>query len=327
LVPLADSEYSYYAPLGVLISMYPTVVGSARAGLQALIGLTVGIVLGLGALLLVSTGAAGVVAVASVIAIGIALGGITELGAGRDWIAIAGLFVLLVGGPAGEEFTLSYLFTTAFGVLVGVAMNLIVVPPLYLRRAGNRLTGLRDRVRGALEDIADAVAEQPIDGDRLARATDGLPAMLSSVENEVHEADESTRANPRGRRRTADRALNTRRMSALARTSDGARDLAIVLIQAADEGEAPDAATSRALADAVRACADIVGAATDDPEADAKLARAADAADAVLERLTAAPIAQSGYGPAYAYTAAVCLRRIVLACDRFVAHGSPPRGE
>ena len=29
LVPLASSEYSYYAPLGVLVSMYPTVARSA----------------------------------------------------------------------------------------------------------------------------------------------------------------------------------------------------------------------------------------------------------------------------------------------------------
>lgn len=320
LVPLADSEYSYYAPLGVLISMYPTVVGSARAGIQALIGLVIGIVLGLGGLLLVSTGAPGVVAVAMVIAVGIALGGIAALGDGRDWVAIAGLFVLLVGGPAGDDFTLSYLFTTAFGVVVGVAMNLIVVPPLFLRRAGEQLTGLREKVRGALEEIADAVTLDPVDAERLARATDDLPAMLSTVEEEVRQADESSRANPRGRRRAADKELNTLRMSALARTSDAARDLAVVLIQAAGEGEPPDAATAQALADAVRACADIVGAVTDDPEAGAKLARAADATDAVLRGLESAPLAQSGYGPAYAYTAAVCLRRIVLACDHFVTH-------
>ncbi len=35
-VPFAQSEYSYYAPLGVLVSMYPTVARSASSGVQAL---------------------------------------------------------------------------------------------------------------------------------------------------------------------------------------------------------------------------------------------------------------------------------------------------
>ncbi|MEH3089950.1 MAG: hypothetical protein PGN24_10270 [Microbacterium arborescens] len=45
LVPFAHDEYSYYAPLGVLVSMYPTIADSARAGLQAVAGLAIGIVI------------------------------------------------------------------------------------------------------------------------------------------------------------------------------------------------------------------------------------------------------------------------------------------
>lgn len=319
LVPWADSEYSYYAPLGVLVSMYPTVLGSARAGLQALIGLAVGIGLGLGGLLLVSAGAPGVVAVAMVIAVGISVGGIDALGVGSDWVAIAGLFVLLIGGPAGDEFTMSYLMTMAFGVLVGIAMNLIVVPPLYLRRASGQLTILRERVRSTLDELAEAIEEQTVDGRRIADSTGDLPTVLSTVEDEVRQANESSRANPRGRRRIADKKLNDRRMTALERTSTATRDLAAVFALAADEGIVPDAVTRRALARAVRACADIIGAAADDPRAREKLDTASDLTEDVLEGLGSRPIAQSDYALAYAYTAVVCLRRIVLACDEFVS--------
>lgn len=318
LVPFADSEYSYYAPLGVLVSMYPTVVGSARAGLQALVGLAIGIALGLGGLSLVSAGIAGVVAVAAVIAIGIAVGGISALGVGRDWVAIAGLFVLLIGGPAGDEFTLSYLLTMAFGVAVGVAMNLIIVPPLYLRRASAQLTQLRDRTSGTLEELAGAVMADPIDPDRITDATSDLPKMLSTVEEEVQQADESSRANPRGRRRRADRELNDRRMTALEGIANATRDLAAVLVQISADDIAPDAATRRDLGQAVRACAVIVGARIDDPHAEEKLAGARDALDALVGALDRSPGSNARYVTAYAYAAAVCVRRIVLAAEEFV---------
>lgn len=318
-VPWADSEYSYYAPLGVLVSMYPTVVGSARAGLQALVGLGLGIALGLGGLLVVSTGAPGVIAVAIVVALGTALGGIRSLGIGRDWVAIAGLFVLLIGGPAGDDFTLSYLLTMGFGVIVGVVVNLLVLPPLYLRRASTQLTLLRDRVSAALVELADAVEQDPVDGRRLDDATGGLPAMLSSAEDEVRQGDESSRGNLRGPRRVADKRLNARRMMALELTTSATRDLAAVLARAAvEEGVAPDAATRRSLAKSVRACADVVGAETDDAHAERKLAVASDALEAQLTDLDREPVGGSHYARAYAYAAAVCVRRIVLASKEFV---------
>ena len=317
-VPWADSEYSYYAPLGVLVSMYPTVLGSAKAGLQALVGLAIGIALGLGGLVLVSVGAPGVIAVATVIALGIALGGIGALGVGRDWVAIAGVFVLLIGGPAGDEFAPSYLLTMAFGVVVGVAVNLVVVPPLFLRRASDQLTQLRERVSDALSEIADALTERPTEPQRFADATEGLPAMLSTVEEEVNQGDESSRANPRGRRRLADKRLNSRRMVALQRVTGGTRDLAAALARAAGDGFDPDAEACDALVHSVRACADIVGAATDDPEAPSKLAAASEALESLLEVLARRPVEGSHYATAYAYAAAVCVRRIVLAADEFV---------
>ncbi len=142
--------------------------------------------------------------------------------------------------------------------------------------------------------------------------------MLSTVEEEVQQADESSRANPRGRRRLADKALNARRMAALERTTSATRDLAATLARAADEDIATDAEASRHLARAVRACADIVGAATDDPRAEQKLTAASEALDELLQTLNRHPTGNSRYMPAYAYAAAVCVHRIVLASEEFI---------
>lgn len=319
-VPFADSEYSYYAPLGVLISMYPTVAGSARAAVQALIGLAIGIGLGLGGLALVSVGAPGVLSVAMVIAVGIMVGGIVALGAGRDWVAIAGLFVLLLGGSEADEFSLSYLLTVAFGVLVGVAMNLIVVPPLYLRQASDQLTMLRDAVSGSLQELAAVLAEEEIDTQRAAEATSELGPKLAAAGEEVREAEESSRGNPRGRRRQEDRRLNAQRLQALERTTGATQELGDLLTRAAEEESRMDAATREAFANAVRASGDLVAAPIGDSSAGERLAAASDALDAAMAALDrrAESAGAANFAHAYAYAAAVCVRRIVDASREFV---------
>ena len=322
-VPFAASEYSYYAPLGVLISMHPTVVGSARAGAQSLAGLGIGIVLGLGALSLVRVGVPAVVGIAAVIAIGIVLGGIRRLGAGRDWVAIAGLFVLLLGGRDADEFSLSYLMTTAFGVVIGILMNLIVIPPLFLGRASDQLTALRTAVSDALREVAAALENEEIDGEGLTESAGELAALLAKTKDEVRVAEESSRINPRSRGRTADRQLNARRLLALERTTRATIDLADILVRAQDEGPAPDRATAHALAEAVRASADVVAAPAGDEEVGERLAAAADALDRSVHELgrQTAPAGATAYSRAYAYAAAVSVRRLVDASREFVYSG------
>ncbi|MDQ2669292.1 MAG: hypothetical protein M3Y31_01530, partial [Gemmatimonadota bacterium] len=199
LLPFADADYSYYAPLGVLVSMHLTVADSLRSGVLALAGLGTGILLGLGGLALIFTGAPGVVAVALVVAVGAVLGGIQALGAGRTWIALAGLFVLLLGGRQPEEFSVSYLITMAFGVAVGVVANYLF-PPIYLREAGQRLAELRARIADALERMAEMVGEGYIDSAELTRVAEDLASLSSEVAADVRQGTRSRRANPRARR-------------------------------------------------------------------------------------------------------------------------------
>ncbi len=319
-MPFADSTYSYYAPLGVLVSMYPTVVGSARAGAQSLFGLGIGIALGLGGLGLVFAGAPGVVAIALVIGIGIVIGGVTALGAGRDLLAVAGLFVLLIGGHDADQFSLSYLLTMAFGVAVGIIINLLIVPPLYLRRASDRLSVLRDAARDLLRDVAEAIDDREVDSERIGGAARELSDLLADAADEVSVAEESSRGNPRSRGRAEDRRLNALRLRALERTTRATIELAEILAQAGAESRVSDLETWRALSDAVRASADLVAAPPKDSSAESRLQVAADSLDAAvaeLGRLTS-PAGTPAYSRAFAYAAAVCVRRIVEASREFV---------
>ncbi|MDJ1115516.1 FUSC family protein [Microbacterium dauci] len=317
LVPFSAAEYSYYAPLGVVVTMYPTLADSARSGLQTLIGLAAGIGLGLGAVAVDLAGVPAVVPLALVVAIGILLGGLRQLGPGREWITMAAMFVLLIGGRSdAETFSVSYLVTMAFGVLVGVIVNVAIAPPLYLGRAEERLSSLRDELAEQLGQMADATAGGTIDDESLAAAMERLSGTLAVVTEDVREADLSRRGNPRGRRHHADdNARNATRLRALERTVFFTRDLADVLMRLPPDAPALAGASRDRLADAIRACGAMVATDAARLAESGEITRASQAVEAYLESLgaDATPVESV----AEQATAAVCLRRIIDASRPF----------
>lgn len=315
LLPFTDSQYSYYAPLGVLVSLYPTVAGSVRSGVQALVGLAIGIAIGFGGLGLLALGTPQIVTVAAVVGVGVLISGVRRLGTGRDWVAIAGLFVLLLSGSTAGEFSVSYLGNMAFGVVIGVAVNLLVLPPLFLTHAAGRLSVLRDATSARLNDIADAVAEDDIDADRLERSMSDLDDATSSAISDVREADESRRANPRARRRGDEQEMNGRRLRALGRTVFFTRDLADVVTRMG--GQAGPLPARDELAHAIRACAELTGTpvgAEPGPDRLSVATTALAAYEGALDNRTDTGVS----GLAEDLTAAVCIRRIIDASRPFV---------
>jgi len=280
-VPFADPRYAYYAPLGVLVTMYPTVAGSARTGAQMLAGLLLGIALGTAGTALTSLGLAPVGAIAFVAGIGVLFAGVRMLGPGKSWVAIAGLFVLLIGGGGDVgEFSVSYLVDVGFGVIVGVAANLLLFPPLYLTEAGRRLSELRGQVSDRMSAMADSLTAPMKDDVALADQARQLTTTLDAVREEVHEADESRKTNPRGRRRLAEDELNYRRLRALERT--------VFLVWELGDGLdrlSTDDAPRDSLATAIRDVADLVASPPDAEDSLDRLRRASDSVDALVSDL------------------------------------------
>lgn len=316
-LPFTDDQYSYYAPLGVLVSLYPTVAASARSGVQALLGLAIGIGLGL---LGVAAGFAGIppiLTLAVVVGVGVLFGGIAALGEGRGWVAIAALFVLLLSGREVEEFSLSYLLTMAFGIFVGVVVNLAIVPPLYLRRASGRLSVLRDTISSSLTTVAEHLRT----GDAAAAALEAemrtLDATMADVRGEVYEADESRKANPRARRHRVEQEQNLQRLHALERTVFYTRDLADVIVDLDTDSSSSSVDARTALARAVNACGDLVATPVDAEESQERLADAQQALEDYLVTLHRATGGQSSFA-ADELTPAACLRRIIDASLPFV---------
>lgn len=265
-MPGAAANYPYYAPLGALVVMYENVAGSMREGLQTLVGLAAGIAL---AFLLLSLGATPL-SVGLVMALGVLLSGLPRVGAGRDWIPTAALLVLLVGGSNPDDFSYGYLLQMGVGVAVGVAVNLLVFPPLHFNAAALSLAELRLALARQLTDMGAAVHEKwPPEHEDWSLRSDELARSASSVRAAVQRADASREANPRRRFHPRDVDLDYRNLRDLERITFYIQDMTEVLAEVIWNKEMPftiPMAHSEPLAKALTAVGEVLRAAAEEDE-------------------------------------------------------------
>jgi uncharacterized membrane protein YgaE (UPF0421/DUF939 family) len=227
LVPGVASQYPYYAPLGALVCMYPTVAGSARTGVQTLIGLGAGILLAFPVILL---GHPSSFTVGIVVGLGVLLAGLPRLGAGRDWIPMAALFVLLLGGDNADGYSLGYSLQMLVGVGVGLTVNALVFPPLHLNGVVQSLEELRSALSGQLSDMGAALEESwPPEHEEWASRQDRLAQLGAAARAAVQLADASRRGNLRRYRNKHDLDADYHALQAMERIAFYVEDMTEVL--------------------------------------------------------------------------------------------------
>ena len=287
-VPGVADQYPYYAPLGALVSMYPTLMSSVRTGLQTLLGLAAGI--GLATLVIVTTGPSWWT-IPIIVGVGIVVSGTGWFGAGREYVPMAALFVLIIGGQDADDYSLGYLVQMAVGVVVGLAVNLLVAPRISSVAAGRRIDELQHQVAAHLHDMGTALRETwPPEHEAWARDADSLTATVESVRDALAEGDESRKGNPRALFNRRDTRADHRRVETLDRVVFHVRDL------------------SEALADSIWSRP---GAMTFDPALAEPLADACDrVGDALDETDPTLPRAHRALG-----AAARAVRQLVLVVD------------
>jgi len=231
LMPGVANDYPYYAPLGVIVASFPTLMGSIKNAAQTLAGLVIGI--GLAAAVIIFSQPS-VLTVSLVVGIGILFGGIRQLGAGRDYVPIAGLFVLIVGGPNADGYSIGYVSQMSLGIVVGLAVNLLVAPPLRVTAAVKEMSRLRTALGSHLRSLADALdASWPPEEGEWSKQGATLASTSTAVRRALAEADESRRINPRARIRPHDLSSDYDDLTALENATFYVRDLTDVLAGAA----------------------------------------------------------------------------------------------
>ncbi|WP_313356137.1 FUSC family protein [Microbacterium sp.] len=280
-MPGSADEYPYYAPFGALISMYPTLMSSAKTGLQTLLGLGAGI--GLATLVLMTVGPS-LWSIATVVGVGVIVSGTGWFGAGREYIPMAALFVLIIGGADAEDYSFGYVTQTAVGVIIGLVVNMIIPPAPLLADAAVRIDAFQQRLAAHLDDIAAALTETwPPERSDWMEDAGAIAETSRSLRDALTEADESRRGNPRAWRGRGDTSDEHARLEVLVEVSHQIRDVSGCLSDTINDRPSAfplDPALVDPLAAACQAVADLLGGADEDP---ARLHdRASEAVDSLL---------------------------------------------
>lgn len=311
--PGVTDEYPYYAPLGALLSMYPTLMESAKSGLQTLFALVAGIAL---ALLVVVTVGPTWWSIPIVAGVGVLLSGTGWFGVGREYVPIAALFVLIVGGQDSDDYSLGYLTQMAVGVAVGLAVNLLIAPRTLTAAAAARVETFRGLLARHLHEIGKAVSDSwPPERDGWVQDAAALADTSREVRQALDDADTSRKGNPRamrGRHGTAD---VHDRLETLELIAVRIRDISETLADAIWErpgGLGLDPALAEPLSEACHRVADCIDGREDD-SADAHEVRecAARSVRALLETVNEVTVS-SGQAIGPGVVISMHLRRILL---------------
>ncbi|MBP2217254.1 aromatic acid exporter family protein [Arthrobacter sp. CAN_C5] len=226
-VPGVASEYPYYAPLGAVACMYPTIAGSAKQGFQTLVGLAIGFAL---AFPVIYFGDRSVVSVALVVGLGVLTAGLPHIGAGRDWIPVAALFVLLLGGDDPDGYSFGYLLQMLVGVTIGLIVNVLIIPPLHLNAVVAGLDSLRSALALQLRDMGEALREQwPPEHKDWADRQNKLTTFSKEVRTAVQLADSSRHGNIRQYRHKRDLAADFHSLQSMERITFYVEDMTELL--------------------------------------------------------------------------------------------------
>jgi Aromatic acid exporter family member 1 len=184
------------APLTALLVTQVTLVKTITGSLQRVASVTAGVLMAL-----VVAGLLGLHwwSVGLVIFVSLVLGRVLRLGPHRVEVPISALLVLTLGGTPGVART--RVLETLIGAGVGVVVNAVLVPPVYLQPAGEAIYELADDMARVLEAVAGDLAEGWSGEDAYERLLEAreLDGQVGEAREAVSQAEDSLRLNPRRR--------------------------------------------------------------------------------------------------------------------------------
>lgn len=196
LAPWTPGGHPYLAVTTALLAVNAsTVYRSVTQAAQNVVARVAGLVLALVTARLLGPAAGGVVVIA-VIAV---VAGPRRTTDDRVQIASTALIALATSAADPVGSFVSPVLQTLVGAAVGVAVNALVLPPLYLDESDAAVRGLAHGMGALLHDMGTGLAESRLTAKApawLHRARD-LEDSLAGAQEEVQRADESLRWNTR----------------------------------------------------------------------------------------------------------------------------------
>ena len=198
---LFQQPHPIFAAIAALIVVQPSVNQSLAKGVERSVGVILGVVLAYGIGYLFGK-ASWVVLGAIVIALVVAWA--LKLGQGSaNQIPISAMLVLTTG-TLGVGYAADRILETIIGAAIGLAVNVLIVPPVLLQPAHLAVARLGREVAASMERLQQVLREptsQAVLGETLAKARE-LRGMRETAEEAVQRGEESLTLNPRrGRHR------------------------------------------------------------------------------------------------------------------------------
>lgn len=197
LLPAPPGQYPYYAPLGAVLAMYPTVARSFQQAAHSLVAVCLGAVLAVAALWV---SLPDIALVAAVVTLGVLIAFWRLVGSQASWVPASALLVLLIGGDEPLLYVAGYVGEIVLGLVIGVVVNFALFPPLHLDPSTRQLDALRTALAERLDELAAfTVGENGQDYDEWREYQRQTAPMVADVRTAVAQSDEARRANPRAR--------------------------------------------------------------------------------------------------------------------------------
>jgi hypothetical protein len=179
--------------LVVQVTTYQTVAQSMQRVLSVLAGVLVAVaVASMAGLTWWSLG--------GVVAASLVVGRLLRLGPQLPEVPISGMLILAVGGA--PDVVADRVLETLIGAAVGVLVNVLIAPPLYLQPAGDALAELTGRMAEFMRGLAATLRVEwsRADADRWLDEARALGAQVNHADRVLAQAEESAWLNPRGGR-------------------------------------------------------------------------------------------------------------------------------
>lgn len=215
---LVDGPPPVFAAIAALLTVQPSISESFGRGVERTIGVVAGVIVASAIGMLLGSQFWGV-ALAVVCALLVAWALRATPGTANQ-MAISAMLVLALG-TATPDYALDRIVETIIGAVIGLIVNVALVPPVALDPARARVAAATEETAAALDRLGDALTT-PQDGgslDALLAQARALRGVVGAAEDAIVTARGSLTLNPRRRRRDADVAGledDVRRLSAIA---------------------------------------------------------------------------------------------------------------
>jgi hypothetical protein len=193
---LDTSDSPLLAPLTALLVVQLTMYETLSIGRERVVSVVAGVLLAVGFAQL--TGLTWW-SLGLLIGLSLVAGRLLRLGPHLAEVPISAMLVLAVGGGA-ETAAWGRVTETLVGAAVGVLVNLVVAPPLYVQPAGDAVAELAERMAATAGELAAALRgpwSRSVADDALTRAR-GLGRDVARADRALALAEEAARLNPRG---------------------------------------------------------------------------------------------------------------------------------